>query len=682
MSEKTASFQNYLSHCLSEDLLTIAFLKAAIQCNDLQDFYRLSDMILEEIQKRELPIYIDYSLREFIIRRLQEENCSKQQFINMKAGLIGARCGLAAPVETFEDLRDITRLYNYIDGVSDLFASPDHDDAAVPEATSGSPITLPYDYRFGAKGEPYLLNLETGERARIYPMKIIIEARAQNIDTDDIEILVLFCCEDGEKRIWVRLRDLNHPDKIMDMIAAKGGDVRKETKNLLCRYLQDYYAKCCVDMEFLLDVSRIGWLDKDSPIFSPYDSKVRYQNNSAFPACNKSLQQIKGTPEGWISLIKNHRDKTHIAFRIIIAASFSSVLLTKLGLNPYLLYIRGTTGIGKSVALYAAASVWGDPGIESEGYVQQFSASIDALELQSQFFGDLPYCLDERQLKKTAPSDLIEYVYRLTSGRPKQRAIGTGGFREQNSWNHVIMLTGELDLIPPSGGGDEHRLFSLDVSDKIINVEKQSFADFLHGLNEQYNTVGRLFIEYLKQDGIIEKVKSLYEQFFAEIPSQVAGRQRIMGAVILTADTLATELFFKDGISLTVDDLLPFLKLEEDVNRSAKAHKAILDWIKTNPGKFDVSHDEFYGRFVHAEKSSDYYAFVPAQFEKLAEELRFSVKDYLGWARSVGILITDSDRGRFKKKVLLKSGDKPVACYCIRADIEQEADDAPQDSVT
>ena len=105
-------------------------------------------------------------------------------------------------------------------------------------------------------------------------------------------------------------------------------------------------------------------------------------------------------------------------------------------------------------------------------------------------------------------------------------------------------------------------------------------------------------------------------------------------------------------------------------------------WIKTNPGKFDVSHDEFFGRLVHAEKSSDYYAFVPAQFEKLAEELRFSVKDYLDWARSVGILITDSDRGRFKKKVLLKSGDKPVACYCIRADIEQEADDAPQDSAT
>ena len=136
-----------------------------------------------------------------------------------------------------------------------------------------------------------------------------------------------------------------------------------------------------------------------------------------------------------------------------------------------------------------------------------------------------------------------------------------------------------------------------------------------------------------------------------------------MGAVILAADTLATEWFFKDDYQLTIEDILPYLKTESDINRCEKAHESIRTWIITNPQKFDISQDGFYGRYVEGTKSSTYYAFVQYQFEKLAQELGFSSKDYLNWAKDHGYLLTDSDRKRLTKKV--KMGNSNEACYCI-----------------
>ena len=83
--------------------------------------------------------------------------------------------------------------------------------------------------------------------------------------------------------------------------------------------------------------------------------------------------------------------------KIILAASFASVLLEPLGCLPFFVHLWGVdSGTGKTVALMVAASVWGDPAIGN--YVKTFDGTVVGLEKTAAFLNELPLCLDELQL--------------------------------------------------------------------------------------------------------------------------------------------------------------------------------------------------------------------------------------------------------------------------------------------
>ena len=85
--------------------------------------------------------------------------------------------------------------------------------------------------------------------------------------------------------------------------------------------------------------------------------------------------------------------------RIILAASFASVLLEPLNCLPFFVHLWGVdSGTGKTVALMVAASVWGDPAVGS--YIKTFDGTVVGQEKTAAFLNNLPLCLDELQLAK------------------------------------------------------------------------------------------------------------------------------------------------------------------------------------------------------------------------------------------------------------------------------------------
>ena len=59
--------------------------------------------------------------------------------------------------------------------------------------------------------------------------------------------------------------------------------------------------------------------------------------------------------------------------RLILAASFASVLVKPLGGLPFFLHIWGGTEVGKTVGLMLAASVWANP--EVGRYIHTFNST-------------------------------------------------------------------------------------------------------------------------------------------------------------------------------------------------------------------------------------------------------------------------------------------------------------------
>ena len=73
-------------------------------------------------------------------------------------------------------------------------------------------------------------------------------------------------------------------------------------------------------------------------------------------------------------------------FRFILASSFASVLLTPLGHRIFMVFNWGNSRAGKSAALYAALSVWGNP----YDLVTTFNTTAVGIERLAGFYNDLP----------------------------------------------------------------------------------------------------------------------------------------------------------------------------------------------------------------------------------------------------------------------------------------------------
>ena len=144
-----------------------------------------------------------------------------------------------------------------------------------------------------------------------------------------------------------------------------------------------------------------------------------------------------GTFEGWIATMQPHRSRDK--FRFILAASFAAPLLKIIQQRIFFVYNWGGSKGGKTAALKAALSAWGDP----ERLMVNFNATQVALERMAGFYNDLPLGIDERQLAGQKQENLEKIVYMIASGTGRARGSKGGGLQTLNTWRTVALATGE-----------------------------------------------------------------------------------------------------------------------------------------------------------------------------------------------------------------------------------------------
>ena len=147
-----------------------------------------------------------------------------------------------------------------------------------------------------------------------------------------------------------------------------------------------------------------------------------------------------GTFEGWVDTMQPHRSRDK--FRFILAASFAAPLLRILQQRIFFVYNWGGSKGGKTAALKAALSAWGDP----ERLMVNFNATQVALERMAGFYNDLPLGIDERQLAGQKQENLEKIVYMIASGTGRARGSKGGGLQALNTWRTVALATGEEPL--------------------------------------------------------------------------------------------------------------------------------------------------------------------------------------------------------------------------------------------
>ena len=239
-------------------------------------------------------------------------------------------------------------------------------------------------------------------------------------------------------------------------------------------------------------VGHIGWVDEtelSEAGFIPYKSNALFSLQRNY---HQEFEAIKssGKLEDWVNLIKPYRDNEHEILRIVLAASFSSVLIRKLGALSYVLDLWSRSGLGKTVTLSVAASVWGKPSPDA-GYIKSFNSTENAMEQAALFFCDLPFCVDEQQLVPRGRS-LTTLIYRLCEGTPRGRATSFGGLNTQHGWRNCTIMTGESPVVNESdAAGMQNRVITVYSDRPLITDSKPEIHEFCQKLDCYYGTAGR-----------------------------------------------------------------------------------------------------------------------------------------------------------------------------------------------
>lgn len=477
--------------------------------------------------------------------------------------------------------------------------------------------------------------------------------RLVNIDTGIEKLKLAF----RKGRQWRYLiadkRTLASANSIVNL-ADMGIAVNSENAKYLVKYLHDVENINYDQIEEKNSVSRLGWIDDAG--FSPYVGELEFDGDGHFKSYFESVRQ-HGSRDEWFKLAKSVRAGS-VTSRLLLAASFASVLVKPFGALPFFVHMWGGTEVGKTVGLMLAASVWANPEIGR--YIHTFNSTAVGREKSAAFVNSLPLILDELQVSKSTGNQKHDGdIYMLSEGAGKTRATRTGGVERTTSWANCILTNGEDPITNAnSGGGAVNRIIEIECIDKLFD-DARHVADTVR---KNYGWAGKEFVETLQQPGMMDKAVALYKAIYADLSARdTTEKQSMAAAIVMTADVLINDWLFHDGKSLKIDEIAEFLQSKDSVSVNQRAYDFICQWAVQNAHRLcgDSTEQEVWGKI-----DGDIAYIARTKFNSVITGEGFSPQALLSWMKQRGAIMVRKDgRGTTRS---FKLNTRPTDCVCLR----------------
>jgi putative DNA primase/helicase len=314
----------------------------------------------------------------------------------------------------------------------------------------------------------------------------------------------------------------------------------------------------------LVNVSRTGWYTMShtgTRVFVLPDRVIGKTVNGEGvvyqPESYKSAHDPirTGSLEDWQKHVAAYcMDNNLLTFPVSMA--FAAPVLELLNEQSGGFHLRGESSKGKTTALAAAGSVWGNP-------MNTWRTTDNALEDTAERHNDVLLPLDE--LSQVDPKKAIDIVYMLGNGEGKDRSSPTLEMQRKKRWRLLFLSTGEISLVDHVEGvggkpkaGTEMRMVELDADARsdmgifqfIHGFEKPSdFADYLtkEACPKYRGVAGPIWAEYLIHRGpaVVKELDAMITGFINKmVPAGAGGEIHRVArrfAVVGAAGELATE---------------------------------------------------------------------------------------------------------------------------------------------
>lgn len=464
----------------------------------------------------------------------------------------------------------------------------DLDAQFTPEAVEGAPINLrqPEGWIYSEKGIS-AIDPKTYKPVSVCRTPIILTQRLKSLETGDEKIEVAFK-RDGQWQSAIYPRSTIFSSRSITTLADLGCTVTSENAKRVVSFLGALEAEN-IDLIPKNDAtSTFGW--QPGKRFLPgHDDGLTLdidpsQRGMAAAYCKN------GTMERWVKHMAPHRAR--MKFRFILAAGFAAPLLRIVKQRIFFVYNWGGSKGGKTAALKAALSAWGDP----ERLMVSFNATQVGLERTAAFYCDLPLGIDERQLAGNNQGALEKIVYMIASGTGKIRGSKGGGLQTIHQWRTVALATGEEPLSTETT--------QTGVSTRVLEIyggpfDNEADAALMHQQSAtDCGWAGPAFIEKILQMDE-RRIVDLYEEMQSHVRAISEGKNgsHIAGiSAVALADALIDTWFFggewavswAEAKRMASDILINQVESNAtDVNENAV--QFIVDWVLSNKAYFGTN---------------------------------------------------------------------------------------------
>lgn len=373
------------------------------------------------------------------------------------------------------------------------------------------------------------------------PHPIMPVERLVNIDTGEEKLMLAYCKGGKWRRVIIDKVVLANSNKVTEL-ARYGIAVTSQNARAFVEYISDVENLNYDKIPEKKSIGRFGYIHGEG--FSPYVDGLIFDGDANFRSMFQAVRS-EGRYELWKQTAAEVRGMSLTA-KIILAASFASVLLQPLNCLPFFVHLWGVdSGTGKTVALMVAASVWGDPSIGA--YVKTFDGTVVGQEKTAAFLNNLPLCLDELQLAKDNRGRTNFDVYKLAQGVGRTRGNRAGGVDLTPTWRNCILTTGESPLTgQASGAGAVNRV--IDIECKSAEAVIQDGMRISGLVKRNYGFAGKAFVgELYKDASVLDQVTLRYQDIFRTLSAlDTTEKQAMAAAAIILADELACKWIFKD----------------------------------------------------------------------------------------------------------------------------------------
>jgi len=413
----------------------------------------------------------------------------------------------------------------------------------------------------------------------IYHNDIYLTRRLDDSEVGEAVVVRLHLPKDGVREFTIPLSAVTSKDELRKYLSTKGVALVKTDE------LMSYLTTWVNHMQFnnKADTARrqFGWVDEKYEAFVLGDKEIRADRIDHNPPSSSTGHlfhafQTKGTMEAWKEAMSFYKRPGMEMHQFVIGLAFGSIFTDFTPVNAALLHIFSPeSGIGKTTALFAGASIWGDP----TKIVLKESDTTASKMLRAEIYNNLFLPMDE--LTNSTAKDCSDFLYQYTSGSQRNRMTASANSERHRGelWKQMGVSTGNASIMEkissykamPKGEAMrvlEHRARPVDGLSKIDTDELSI---------KLLNNYGHAYIPYLQYVmNDIEGIKKLYTSTQHTLDKMCGFSPADRFHSVLVADAIMGLMIAKRA-GLIDYDIKPIVQWAAEVVKGVKEQVKFMD---------------------------------------------------------------------------------------------------------